>query len=230
MQHDIFGVIRFTRCSLSIVTLLAVLFVASNAFAAGSFSEPRISFRYANATTLKITEPEGFRVTIAAVDGEKSGTIPEVFSLADKDDFVKVTITAPDGTAWTKKVEIQVKKQTELAVSFKPDVAKAEPSAARSYLGQLTNRTDGCGHRYAGEIRADFLAASDGSKAKTVAVAAGRNANVEVPSGSYDVRIFQAVRGEWQFVLSGRQELSKDGWRLTFGCSDRKGAATLLAQ
>lgn len=188
---------------------------------AGTFGEPKIGQRYTNgATSLKITEPEGFKITVATEAGDKVGTAPEVFALPEKDAFVTVTLLAPDGTKWSKKVEIVAKKQTELAISFKADAPApaAEPAKGRSYIGKMLNSGGGCGKAYKGTIRADFLEPTTGTVKASSQIAAGANRDVEVPSGALEIRVFLSKGNEWQFVTTGNYEFKKDGWQLGFGC------------
>lgn len=188
---------------------------------AGTFGEPKIGQRYTNgATSLKITEPEGFKITVATEAGDKVGTAPEVFALPEKDAFVTVTLLAPDGTKWSKKVEIVAKKQTELAISFKADAPApaAEPARGRNYIGKMLNSGGGCGKAYKGTIRADFLEPTTGTVKASSEIAAGANRDVEVPSGALEIRVFLSKGSEWQFITTGKYEFTKDGWQLGFGC------------
>jgi len=81
------------------------------AIAGGTWSD-KMNYRYSKGTSLKVTEPEGFKVTIVGGDGaEKADTVPALFGLPDQDAYVKVTLVAPDGTQWTKKVEVRANQQ-----------------------------------------------------------------------------------------------------------------------
>ena len=81
---------------------IALLMVAATlAFAGGNWSD-KLNYRYSSATSLKVTDPEGFKVAVVMPDGnEKTGTVPELFTLPDQDAYVKVTVTAPDGATTT---------------------------------------------------------------------------------------------------------------------------------
>lgn len=72
------------------------------------------------ATAVKVTGPEGFKVRLATPAGELVGAIPQRFELAGGIDSVRVTVTAPDGTAWSKRIQAPPHQETEVAVGFTP--------------------------------------------------------------------------------------------------------------
>jgi hypothetical protein len=210
MKHRLAGVVT--------VVVLALVGTAS----AGTFGEPKVGHRYTNgATSLKVTEPENFKITITTEEGERAGTVPEVFAMPEKDQFVKVTLTAPDGTVWTKKVEVVAKKQTELAISFKGDAPKAEAAATRrNYIGRMQNSAGGCGLSWRLPIRADFLDPATGTVLVSKQVEHNKNQQLEVPAGTAEIRVFLLQNKEWKFVVTGKHTFAKDGWQLGFGCKE----------
>ncbi len=212
-----------------LVGIATLACVIGTAFAGGSWND-KVSFRYANATSLKVTEPEGFKVSILLPDGEKTGTIPELFSLPDQDAFVKVTLTSPQGDAWSKKVEIRSKQQTELAVQFKADAPAAEPKkAGRTYVGKFLNQIGGCGRSYhATQVKIDFLRNSSGEIVKHQLIDAGKTADVEIEGGKYDVRVYLGVDGDWKYVHTSTWDIGKDGWLLGFGCPPGSKQPTIV--
>src|SRR5688572_5745756 len=93
---------------IGLLALLFVLAVGGAAIADASWSD-KVNFRRTDRTSLKIVEPEGFKVTVTLPDGkEKAGTVPDLFPLPDQDAFVTVTITPTDGSKpWSKKIEVR---------------------------------------------------------------------------------------------------------------------------
>jgi hypothetical protein len=219
-----------TKPRIGLLALMLVLLMGGVAMA-GTWSE-KVNFRPSNKTSLKITEPEGFKVTAKLADGEeKVGTVPELFALPDGDAFVTVTITPTDGSApWTKKIEVRSRQQTELTVSFKGDAPKAEPAKApgRSFVGRMLNQAGGCGKAWDRSIKVDFLRGADGANAKTVQIDSKKNVDIEVGAGKYDVRVFIWNGTEWKFVLTSNHEITKDGWTLGFGCLRGKNTPTVI--
>jgi TonB family protein len=74
----------------------------------------------AEATALKVSGSEGFKVTLAMPAGEITGTIPQRFPLPDRDVDARVTVTAPDGSTWSRKLPVKAKQETEVSVEFTP--------------------------------------------------------------------------------------------------------------
>ncbi|HEX4419477.1 MAG TPA: energy transducer TonB [Kofleriaceae bacterium] len=79
-----------------------------------------VSSHDAAATALSVTGPEGFKVVLAVPAGEIAGTIPQRFAIADTTRDARVTVTAPDGTVWTRKLAVPAKQETQLSVDFTP--------------------------------------------------------------------------------------------------------------
>ncbi len=200
-------------------SLLIVAAFAFTAVAGGSWAD-KTNYRYTNGTSLKVTDPEGFKVTVTTPDGDKADTVPAMFALPDQDAYVMVTLTAPDGTQWKKKIEVRAKHQAELSVQFKPDAA--QPAAAvHSYVGRFLNEAGGCGSKWRRQIRVDFINA-DGSKTKQQLIDNHRTVDLEIPGGKYDVRVYIENNGAYEFVLSQPQQISKDNWNMGFGCQNNK--------
>ncbi len=217
-------------------TSLLVLFAAiGTATAAGSFSD-RINYRPSRDTSIKIVEPEGFRVTIESPDGMQTGTVPELFRLPNQDAFVKVTMTSPDGTSWSKKVEIRQRNQAELSVTFKPDAAREKEKAkdaprARTFITELQNKGSTCDATspWRATISAQFLRASDGVVIGTLQLDDDKSGQTELPADTYDARVFSWNGTEWKLAVSTRVDIpARDGFVLAFGCTKQSGARPVL--
>ena len=217
-----------TTRSLVVIVGLAV---AGSALAGGSWNET-VNFRRANGTSIKITEPEGFKVTVALADGDKASTIPDVFNLPDQDAFVKVTLTSPQGEQWSKKIEVRANNQTELAVKFKADAAQpaADGKVVRSFVGKFLNATPGCGKNQSAQIRLDFLRSADGQSVKQQLIDPGKTVDIEVPTGQYDVRVYIAQGQDYKYIHTSQWEFSKDGWVLGYGCLKGSKTAAIVAE
>jgi hypothetical protein len=212
-----------------VLTTMFVCVSAGVAVAGGTWSD-KVTHRPSTAASIKVVEPEGFKITVTTSDGDKAGTVPEVFAVPNLDAYYKVTLTAPDGTVWSKKVEVKAKYQTELTVSFKADEAKPAGPSARSYIGRLQNVSKGCGSKFESTIKAEFLRA-DGSVAHTAQANSNQTVEVQLASSSYEVRVYQWIGTEWRFGLTSSQPIpAKDGWGLGWGCPRGTRKLNLYAQ
>ncbi len=72
------------------------------------------------SAALKVDGPKGFRVTLTTPAGELVGTIPQRFELPDRNGDARVTVTAPDGAIWSKKLQVKAKQETEVSVDYTP--------------------------------------------------------------------------------------------------------------
>jgi hypothetical protein len=199
-------------------SMLIVAAFASTAVAGGTFAD-KTEYRHSNATSIKVTDPEGFKVTVALPNGDKTDTVPAMFTLPDQDSYVKVTVVAPDGTTWSKKVEVRAKQQAELSLQFKADAA--QPAGGHTYVGKFLNEAGGCGPKWKRQIRVDFINA-DGSKTKQQLIDNHKTVDLEIPGGKYDVRVYVENNGGYDFVLSQPEQISKDNWNMGFGCQNNK--------
>jgi outer membrane biosynthesis protein TonB len=87
---------------------------------AASSWDYEVSAHDAASTALSVTGPKGFKVEVAMPAGELVGTLPQRFELADSSRDAHIKVTAPDGTTWTRKIAVQAKQETQVAVDFTP--------------------------------------------------------------------------------------------------------------
>jgi hypothetical protein len=173
-------------------------------------------------TTLKVTDPSGFDVSVEIGDEVKKDTAPAIFTLPAKDAYVWVTIVAKDGAKWREKVEVKAEKQTVLKVLYAPETKPAEATPAqekvRHFIGKLVNGSQFCGATDRGALRFDFL--RDGQKAYGFEVAEGATkSNLDLTEGTYEVRVFILRGGAFEFYQTITKTIDKDGWTLEMGCS-----------
>ncbi|HET7506670.1 MAG TPA: energy transducer TonB [Kofleriaceae bacterium] len=87
---------------------------------AASSWEYYVSAKDAPATALEVTGPPGFKVAVSVPAGDLLGTLPQRFELADGTKDARVTVTAPDGMTWTRKISVKGKQETQVSVEFTP--------------------------------------------------------------------------------------------------------------
>ncbi|HEU4730002.1 MAG TPA: energy transducer TonB [Kofleriaceae bacterium] len=87
---------------------------------AASSWEYDVSSQDAASTGLRVIGPKGFKVAVSVPAGELVGTLPQRFELADGTKDARVTVTAPDGATWTRKISVKGKQETQLSVDFTP--------------------------------------------------------------------------------------------------------------
>jgi TonB family protein len=71
-------------------------------------------------TALRVDGPKGFRVTLSTPAGELVGTLPQRFELSERTSDARVTVTAPDGAVWTRKLQVEPKHETAVSLDFTP--------------------------------------------------------------------------------------------------------------
>ena len=216
-----------------LVVLVATTGALRAAWAGGSFNDKPVTYRHSSSTSLKVTEPENFKVTVTMADGsEKADTVPALFALPDADVFLKVTVTAPDGTAWSKKVEIRSKQQAELGLTFKEEAKTQEkPANVRSFVGQVEHAGHTCSAEWgAKSLKLDFLKGGASTVVSSTQIEPKTHVNIELPQGHYDVRMYVKTNDVWDFVATTPADAQKDGWKYSWGCTKRMTKPSLVAQ
>ena len=171
------------------------------------------TFRYARSTSLRVVEPNGFKVKV----NQRNDTVPAVFNLPNANDYVWVAITAKDGQSWRQKIEVRANQETVLKVSYTAEKkAPAKKQAAkRSYVGSLSNTSHRCRPPFL--VRFDFM--KDGKKVRSETVTPGRRRNnIELPEGAYDIRIYKGKGRRFFFKKTLKKSIDRDGWKAGYGC------------
>ena len=206
------------------LAVLGLSLASGVALAKGAWSH-NVSHRYSSKTSLKITEPKGFSVTVSIGDDVKKDTIPAIIPLPNEDQYLPVQVTATDGHSWAEKVEIRAKQQTELSLAYVP--SKAAPPAkkgGRKYIGKLASVISSCGKKWRGRnIRFELLGTESGESIGTFDFPKEDVKSIEVPSGSWDVRAYMKSGGGYHYYDTRTVQVTKDGFNIAIGC--QKGAA-----
>lgn len=173
------------------------------------------------ATAVRVTDPEGFQVNLEGTED----TVPAVFRLADADAYVMVSVKAPSGETWKKKVEVRRGSVTEVRLAWVAEPAPGRAEAPRrAYLGRVINTFPSCGANVGvtrqASIRADFVGAQ-GVVASVQVDAASPRQQPELAGGAYDVRayIWNPQSRTWTFAKTVKVSIDRDGWEVSVGCN-----------
>jgi hypothetical protein len=220
---------------LRLLSLGVVMATVTTAWADGGiYTERGTTYRYSQGgTSLKVTEPEGHKVSITLADGSvKTDTVPTLFALPDADAFYKVTLVAPDGTTFAKKVEIRAKQQAEFGAAYKAPAAatEAKPAQTVNFVGKLENAGNTCSKAWAIPVKLDLMRTAGGTVVASKEIEPNTYQNVELASGHWEARMYVKTNDVWDFVATAPLEIGKDGWKYSFGCTRRMTKPSLVSQ
>src|SRR5262249_33706279 len=72
------------------------------------------------ATAVKVSGPKGFKVTLSTAAGELVGQLPQRFEVSEHTSDVRIAVTAPDGTLWSRRISVPARQETAVALSYTP--------------------------------------------------------------------------------------------------------------
>jgi hypothetical protein len=98
---------------------------------------PTVSFSRGDSSSIKVFEPDGYKASITVGGEMQSDTVPAVLRVPNADDFVVVTITAPSGAKWSKKIETKKYQVTELRVKHQAAAQPGPGGAAKKLFGHF---------------------------------------------------------------------------------------------
>jgi hypothetical protein len=74
----------------------------------------------AETAAVKIDGAAGYKVSLTTAAGTLVGALPQRFELPDRGGAAHITITAPDGSQWSKQIQVKPKQETQIDVDFTP--------------------------------------------------------------------------------------------------------------
>jgi TonB family protein len=74
----------------------------------------------AAGNALEVRAPTSFKIKVTSSAGDHLATSAQKFDLPANDKLVRVTVAAPDGTEWTRSVDVREGQLTHLDVSYTP--------------------------------------------------------------------------------------------------------------
>ena len=208
--------------SKSIIGVVFVVAFASVAYAE-EWSETH-SFARGDASAIKVFEPDGYTASVTVDGNVQSDQVPTVLRVPNSDNFVVVTITAPGGAKWSKKIETKKYQVTELRVKHTP-AAQAQPSGSkRKFFGKFTNsKAKPCAVEDNIKTKVEFVT-SDGTSAASFMLPGSMSLTGEVPEGDYSVRTFRVdPDGTTTYRNTRSASIKADGWVATMFCTTNGG-------
>ena len=202
---------------LVVCSLAAVSGLSAIAHADDSWTET-VSFSRSDASSLRITEPDGYAVSVS-VDGQPvNDTVPANIRPPAGDSYYAVTLTAPSGAKWTKKIEVRSYQITDLKVKHTAATAAApaRPAVGHTYVGSMFNLTKQC--RSPATVKLEFIAA-DGTTGATVQADAAFIGQGTLPAGTWDARAWLwDGTSQWVYQKTASVTVSSDNWKAVVGC------------
>lgn len=213
--------LRHARSPLCVAAIAVLTLLLTRAAAAEDRWSETVTFQRSDASAIRIAEPEGYQVTVTIAGNVSTDTSPALFKAPAADAFYQVTLVAPSGAKWTKKIEVRKFQITDLRVKHvveeRPAAAPPAAAPARSYVGNVLNKIATCGKKFA--ARVDFIDAG-GQTTAAIQVGAGALNQATVPGGTYDVRayIWEARLKDWTYQVTTRAQIDRDNWSATLIC------------
>jgi hypothetical protein len=211
-----------------VCSLFVSLAFARSAYAEDSWTET-VSFRRGDAAAIKVFEPDGYTASVTVDGAAQSDQVPTVLRVPNADSFVLVTITATNGSKWSKKIETKKGSVTELRVKHTA-AAAAAPGAkpGRKYFGKFAMSTKmPCDTADGGKIKIEFVT-PEGVAAASFIMSMNKPFTGEVPDGDYQVRTFRVeTDGTFTYRNTRNGAVHNDGWSALLFCNPKGGGADI---
>lgn len=205
-----------------LVVAVCTVVATTAAFAEDSWIET-VAFSRGDASAIKVFEPEGYTASITVGGETQRDQVPTVLRVPDGDAFVVVTLAAPNGAKWSKKIETKKGRITELRVKHTAAAAAAPAGAKRKFFGKFIMSTKSPCATDDSSSRVDFVAA-DGTTAATFTIPSGKGLTGEVPEGEFTVRTFRVdPDGTATYRNTRNASIKADGWIGTLFCTKSSG-------
>jgi TonB family protein len=86
--------------------------------------EYEITSHPAAAAAVKVDAPKGFKLTLTTAAGEMIGAVSTPIQVSEHSGEVKIMLTAPDGSQWSRRLAIKPKQETEVSVDYTPSLGQ----------------------------------------------------------------------------------------------------------
>ncbi|HEX3482529.1 MAG TPA: TonB family protein [Kofleriaceae bacterium] len=78
----------------------------------------------AAAAAVRVDGPKGFRVTLTTPAGEMVGAMSQPIEISERTLDVRLTVTAPDGAQWSKKIRVKPRSETTVSLDYTPSLGQ----------------------------------------------------------------------------------------------------------
>lgn len=213
--------LRLLRVAPILVVILVIVGSAGVASAEDSWTET-VAFTRGDASAIKVFEPDGYTAAVTVGGETQSDAVPTVLRVPNSDAFVVVTITAPNGAKWSKKIETKKNHVTELRVKHIAAVAKA-PGGAKKFFGKFVSSTKLPCRVDSSKTKIEFVG-GDGTSVASFLMTENKSFTGEVPEGDYSVRTFRVdPDGTSTYRNTRNASIKADGWVATIFCDPKTG-------
>ncbi len=83
-----------------------------------------ISEHPAPAAAVRVDGPKGFKVTLTTPAGEMAGAMSQPILLSEHTLDARITVTAPDGAQWSKKIPVKPGQETVVSLDYTPSLGQ----------------------------------------------------------------------------------------------------------
>ncbi|MBA3452076.1 MAG: hypothetical protein H0T42_03145 [Deltaproteobacteria bacterium] len=171
-------------------------------------------FQPASSASIRVVEPEGYQVTING----RTDSAPAVFAVPNADNYYVMTLRAPSGATWERKLEVRQWKQNVVRVRHGVDTVATPASAPAKYVGVVANTTHLCKKvSDRRDMRIELVLGAD--IIKSIDVAVRSRVDVELPAGEYRVRQYLRNQDAWELAGTQKHTVSADAWTIHFRCN-----------
>lgn len=209
-----------------VCSLFVSLAFARSAHAEDSWTET-VAFARSDASAIKVFEPDGYTASISVEGNAQTDAVPTVLRVPNSDAFYVVTITAPSGAKWSKKIETKKSFVTELRVKHTA-AAAAGGGARKKFFGKFSMSPKmTCDSSDGSKLKIDFVA-EDGSTAGSFVMAGGKGFTGEVAEGDFQVRVFRVdPDGTTTYRNTRTAAIHADGWKAMLFCNPKAVGADI---
>jgi hypothetical protein len=208
--------------SKSLWIVCCVVGLSASAFAEDTWTET-VAFSRGDTSAIKVFEPEGYTASVTIGGETQKDQVPTVLRVPDGDAFYVVTMVAPSGSKWSKKIETKKGRITELRVKHTAAAAAQPGGSARKFFGKFALSTKLPCAADNSSTRVDFVTA-DGATAATFTIPSGKGITGEVPEGEFSVRTFRVdADGTATYRNTRTASIKADGWVGTLFCPKTGG-------
>ena len=128
---------------------------------AGTNWSHTLSDKPADAASVRVDGPKGFKVTLSTPAGELVGLMSQAIQVSEQTRDLRITLTGSNGAKWTRVVPIRPKHETDVSVEYTPSLGLVQVTRVGDVAPMMRCDLDRCG-----------MSVAPGTKVKLTAVLA----------------------------------------------------------